>query len=295
MKTLSSLLFSLTCVLGVSTTVSATPLKEPVSIEALEVYETSPEDYTFVCARYQGEATRLVAGKIKGIDFYPLTKTKVKRLQRRAQSARTEKLEQWFLRRVKKAQTQIKRCKQERRISPLVVEQFSCGHDLILTDFCETSNLCGSTRLGAPAGTGPTIAIAYANSQLLCENFFVTTINLVNQITSSLYGASINFREGDGCQLFGCGIVQKGFDWNIFKYSAIGTIVSCKNGNCTEEEVSGSAIEPSWDEARQSALQACRKDAQDTSANRIVFDGYTSSIVKVSCIPGLFSNFIGEK
>jgi hypothetical protein len=295
MKTLSSLFLSLTCVLGMSSTVSATPIKGPVSIEALEVFETSPEDYTFVCARYQGESTTLVPGKIKGIDFYPVTKISIKRLQRKAKKARNEKLEQWFLRRAKKAQRKIKRCKQERRISPLVVEQYDCGHDLMLTSLCTSSEDCGGARLSTPAGSASSIAAAYTESQKLCEDYLSTLSTLIHFVNSRLYGGSLTLYEGDGCKLFGCGIVPKGFAWNVYQYSAIGTVEYCKDGICSEVEVSTSARERSWDEAREVSLMECQKKSADLAFNKEFFEGYTVSYIKVPCLPGLFSNFISEK
>jgi hypothetical protein len=295
MKTLSSLFLSLTCVFGMSSTVSATPIKGPVSIEALEVFETSPEDYTFVCARYQGESTTLVPGKIKGIDFYPVTKISIKRLQRKAKKARNEKLEQWFLRRAKKAQRKIKRCRQERRISPLVVEQYECGHDLFLEEQCLTSLNCSNTRSAVGVGSATTIAAAFQESKESCELYLATSIKIVEQLSARLTGSSITVGPTGGCELFGCGIVPKGMAWNVSLYDAVGTVVSCHANDCLEEAVTGHSVEPSWEEAQSVAYARCQSEMARVISERPFFDGYTTSETNVPCMLGLFDRKLSPK
>jgi hypothetical protein len=272
--TLTLLFLCSLCVLAAPA--AATPITEPVTVEALEVFETSRGDEKFVCARYQGEGVPLVPGSIKGVNFIPV-KGSVKKLKvqiARAQGQRRRHLAG----RLATLQKKTARCKREGTLSPLVVEAFSCGHYV--------GNLTVST------GDAATVQEAFDESLQQCEEYLALHREAVDKVYRRLTGSTYITGE---CALFGCGIVPEGVAWNVYQYYAAGTILSCNKSDCKEELFEAPTIQRSAEEAKTVALQQCEETLERLKFERVLFDDYTTSVTQVPCFITSFVRYISSE
>lgn len=274
MKVVTFVLLSLTVLVAPAL---ASPIKGPVVLDDVEVFETSRGNRKFVCARYQGEEVPLVPGSIKGVDFVPV-KGSVKKLKiqiARAQGQRRRHLAGKLV----TLQKKIKRCKQEGTLSPLVVEAFECGHNL------QPGNLTIST------GDGASVQEAFDESLQQCKQYLAADREAVDKVYGRLSGDT--YLTGE-CVLFGCGIVPEGAAWNVYQYYAAGSILSCKGSDCKEELIEEVTIQGSWDEAKARVLAQCEEKMERLKFERVLFDDYTTSVTQVPCFLTLFKRYISS-
>lgn len=254
---------------------SATPIKGPVVLDDVEVFETSRGNRNFVCARYRGEGVPLVPGSIKGVDFVPV-KGSVKKLKiqiTRAKGQRRRHLAGKLVTLEKK----IQRCKREETLSPLVVEAFECGHNV--------------GNLSISVGDAATVQDAFNESIQQCEQYLAADREAVDKVYGRLTGATYITGE---CRLFGCGIVPKGAAWNIYEQNAAGTILSCRGSECKEDIIEHGSIQSSWDVAKTSVLKQCEETMERLKFERVLFDNYTTSVTQVPCFLTFFTRYISS-
>jgi hypothetical protein len=273
---------------------NATPITERTTLDAVEVFEIKPGDRKFVCARFAGDAAELTAGSIDGPDFVP-ARDKIASLKRRIRKASGAKRER-LQRQLRTLQSKMKRCRNEGALSPLVVEEFGCGHILYI-DECIAGE-CLEVSLQMPRGAGASVAAAFDESLQLCELYKTVSLEYEERFHEKFLSdrPRVQLGANSGCSLFTCGITPEGRSWNIYEYSAAGVLTACKPGNlCEEFFVESNAMQPSWELARQVSVANCDAEMEKLANGLLAFDGYVSAATSVACYPTVFDRKLGLK